>query len=256
MTSHETTDAIAEERRADERRSNRDADPPAGSPGRRLLLFGAPILLGALFLIHPDGSGGLDALVSVADTWLFIHLAMLPLLGLLGASLYVLLEGYAGPVATVGRVGAGVYATFYVAFEAIAGVATGVVVHGAHAHPAGHRAGLAGAIDALVVPSVAIGAIGTLGALVAVVAAGVCLRRAGAPIAPVVLLGGLPLATLFHGGTPLDAVAIAAFLVGVAWLELGWAPTDGAPTDGESAGGGSTDGARPTRTADPSSRGT
>jgi len=189
---------------------------------RWALLVGTPVLLGALFLIHPDGSGGLDSLLPVGESWLFLHVLMLPILGLLGACFYVLLNDYTGRVATVGRIGVGLYVTFYVAFEAIAGVATGLLTHEAQTLPPAQQEGVAAAIDTLVVPSVVIGSIGSLGAVVAVVAAGVLLRRSGAPLLPVVLLGGAPLATVFHGGFPLDAVAMAAFVVGVAWLELGW----------------------------------
>lgn len=200
-------------------------------PGSRLLLLVGPaVLLGTLFLIHPDGSGGLDALLPVGDVWLALHVVMLPLLGLLGVSLYALLAGYSGRLATVGRIGVAVYGTFYVAFEAIAGVATGLLVQTAHAHPPTQRSGIAAAVEGLAGPSVALGFIGAVGALVAVLAVGIHLRRSGAPLVPVVLLGGAPLATVFHGGSPLDAVAMAAFVVGVLWLELGWRRVDGRAT--------------------------
>lgn len=204
------------------------AETPAPSrrPGRWLLLLATPILLGGLFLIHPDGSGGLAGLLPLEDTWLFLHVAMLPLLGLLGVVFYVLLDGYTGTVATVGRAGVATYMTFYVAFEAIAGIATGLLVHEAHALPAEQREGVAAAVDALAAPSMALGALGILGALVAVVAIGTLLRRSGAPLVPVVLLGGAPFATVFHAGTPLDAIGMGLFLVGVAWIELRWRTDD------------------------------
>lgn len=193
-----------------------------GRLGRWSLLMGTPILLGALFLIHPDGSSGLEGLLPVGDTWLAIHFAMLPLLGLLGVSLYVLLNVYSGRVATIGRAGVAIYMTFYVPFEAIAGITTGLLTHEARTLPQEQQEGIAAGIDALVTPSLTLGIIGTIGAVIAVVAVGILLRRSGAPLLPVVLLGGMPLATLFHGGTPLDAVGLGLFLVGVAWLELGW----------------------------------
>jgi hypothetical protein len=203
--------------------------PTVSSPrrlGRWLLLMGTPVLLGALFLIHPDGSGGLDGLLPVSETWLFLHVAMLPLLGLLGASFSVLLAGYSGTTALVGRVGVAVYMTFYIAFEAILGVAAGLVTHEAQTLPAEQQAGVAAAVDTLTVPSMALGMLGSLGALTAVGAAGVLLRRSGAPLVPVVLLGGAPFAAVFHAGTPLDAVGMGLFLAGVAWLELGWRRSD------------------------------
>lgn len=211
--------------------SDRFGDPmsspsPANPYGRRALLIGTPILLGTLFLIHPDGSGGLDSLLPVGDAWLYLHVAMLPLLGLLGVSFYVLLNDHSGTVATIGRVGVAIYMTFYVAFEAIAGVATGLLVHEAHMLPAEQQEGVAAAINTLVVPSMLIGFIGTLGAVIAIGSVAILLRHSGAPLVPVSLLGGAPLATVFHGGLPLDAIMLGVFLVGVAWLELKWRPGD------------------------------
>lgn len=200
--------------------------------------MGTPILLGVLFFIHPDGSGGLEGLLPIGDTWLVIHFAMLPLLGLLGVSLYVLLNGYSGRVATIGRVGVAIYLTFYVPFEVIVGITTGLLTHEARTLPPEQQEGIAAGIDALVTPSMALGIVGTAGAVIAVVAVGILLRRSGAPLLPVVLLGGMPLATLFHGGTPLDAVGLGVFLVGIAWLELGWRRATEQPstqTTGETA---------------------
>lgn len=193
-----------------------------GLPWRRLLLIGPPVLLGILFFIHPDGSGGIETLLSMGDTWLFLHVAMLPLLGLFGGSLYLLLDGYTGPVATIGRVGVGIYLTFYVAFEAIAGVVTGLFTHEAHTMPAEQHTGVAAAIDSLFVPSLMLGFLGTVGTFIAVISIGILLRRSGAPLLPVVLLGGAPLATLFHGGTPIDALAMFLFVGSIVWLELRW----------------------------------
>lgn len=225
MTAAEST-APAQSDAAATRSAAADATPR----WRLALLLGTPLLLGVLFFVHPDGSGGLDSLLPVADLWLSLHLAMLPLLGLLGASFYVLLARFDGTLATVGRVGVAVYATFYVAFEAIAGVASGLLATGAGPLAPAQRAGVATAFESFLVPSVTLGTIGSLGATVAVVATGVLLRRSGAPVVPVILLGGAPLATVFHGGTPLDALGMAAYLVGVAWLELGRSADADAPS--------------------------
>lgn len=220
MTSNPTAETIGEERRVSDDHPA-DADGVPASLGRWLLLVGTPVLLGALFLIHPDGSGGLAGLLPVSETWLYLHVAMLPLLGLLGASFYALLGQETGTVATVGRAGVLVYMTFYLAFEAIAGIANGLLVHEAQGLAAAQQEGVAVAIDALTVPAVALGVVGSLGALGAVIAIGVLRRRAGAPLVPILLLGGAPLATVFHAGTPLDALGMAAFLTGVVWLEAG-----------------------------------
>lgn len=206
------------------------ANQPFSRFGRLLLLLGTPLLLGVLFSVHPDGSGGLEAFLPMAETWLLLHVAMLPLLGLLGVSLYVLLADYTGRTATVGRMGVAIYMTFYIPFEAIAGITTGLLSHEAHGLPPAQQDGMATAIEVLSVPSLVLGLLGTLGALIAVVAIGILLRRSGAPHIPLLLLGGAPVATVFHSGAPIDALAITAFLAGVAWLELRWRPNAGQQT--------------------------
>lgn len=221
MNPNETTDSITDKRHSGAQHENENA-PLSGGLRRRLLLLGPPFVLGVLFLIHPDGSGGFDALLPIGDTWLLLHIVMLPVLGLLGVSFYMLLQEYSGTMATVGRVGVAIYMTFYIAFEAIAGIATGLMVHDGHALSAEQQGGVAAVLETLVGPSVVLGFVGSLGALIAVVSAGLLLRRSGAPLIPVVLLGGAPLATVFHGGTPLDAVGMGLFIVGVGWLELRW----------------------------------
>lgn len=232
MHPNETTNAVAETR-STAVGYRTDNAPWTVRLGRWLLLLGTPLLLGALFLIHPDGSGGFDGLLPIGDTWLLLHVVLLPLLGLLGVSFYMLLQGHAEPLATLGRAGVAIYLTFYIAFEAIAGIAPGLLVQGGHTLPTGQQEGIAAAMDALVVPSMVLGIVGSFGAFVAVVSAGVLLRRSGAPLLPVVMLGGAPIATVFHGGTPLDAVGMGLFFVGIAWLELAWRqernPTTAAP---------------------------
>jgi len=192
------------------------------NPWRWLLLMGTPVLLGALFLIHPDGSSGLESLLPVAQTWLILHIVLLPVLGLLGMSLYVLLDDFQGPVATVGKLGVAIYMTFYIPFEAIAGVTTGILTREAATLPSAQQEGITAAIDALQMPSILMGFVGTFGAVIAVISIGILLRRANAPLVPVLCLGGAPLATLFHGGTPIDAFSIGIFLVGILWLEFRW----------------------------------
>lgn len=193
-----------------------------GSPGRWLVLVGTPVLLGGLFAIHPAGSHDLAGMLPIADTWLLLHLAMLPLLGALGVAVSLLLAADGGSVATLGRAGVVVYMSFYLPFEAILGIAQGLLAHVAHGLPAAQQEGIAVAVETLAVPAMALGVIGSVGLLVAVVAIGAQWRRAGAPLTPLLLLGGAPVAAVFHAGTPLDALGMAAFLAGVVWLESGW----------------------------------
>lgn len=214
--------------------TNETADLPASeandagwsasaSIGRTLLLVGTPLALAVALWFHPTGGMELyDSLAPVADTWLPLHVLLLPLFGLLGVSLYVLLEGYASTVATVGRIGVATYLVCYVAFEAIAGIATGLLVHGARSLPPAQQEGVAAALQATIEPALVLALVGTLGAIVAVAALATELRADGAPASAVALLAALPVAVFAHGGARLDALAMVAFAIGVVWLEVGW----------------------------------
>ncbi|WP_415378790.1 hypothetical protein [Halosimplex sp. TS25] len=198
--------------------------------GRLLLLVGSPILLAAAFAAHPHGGADLVAAGdATADWWFRYHLVLLPLLGLLGVCLFVLLADFDGTTATVGRAGTAVYGVCYVAFEAIAGIAVGIVLHEGEAFSGVQQEAATAIAEGIGTnPAVvALALIGTAGGLVAVIAVGILYRRAGAPLAPVFLLGGAPLAMVGHGGGHVDVVGTLLFLVGVAWLELRWSGPDG-----------------------------
>lgn len=203
---------------------------PVGAPtwrrsARWLLLTATPILLGATLWFHPHGGEHVHAaLTPVVDTWVLVHILLLPLFGLLGACLFVLLRGYAGPVATIGRIGTAVYLVCYIAFEAIVGIATGLLIRAAQPLPPERQAGASEVVQVLATdPLVATMAlIGTAGAIVAVVALAILLRRAGAPLVPIVLLVGAPVTVVTHGGTTVDVLGMLSFLIAVVWLELGW----------------------------------
>ncbi|WP_343161658.1 hypothetical protein [Natrialba sp. INN-245] len=201
--------------------------------GRWLVLLVTPVALGAVLWIHPHGGENMyESLAPVADTWYYIHVVLLPLFGLLGISLYVLLNGYSGPVATIGRIGAAIYLVFYLGFEAIAGIATGILIRETQTLPAEQQDGVATAVDAMVTDPIVGGAalIGTAGSLVAVVAIGICYRRSGAPLVPLFGLVGVPITAVAHGGGIADVFGMALFLASVVWLEFGWRRIDERPT--------------------------
>ncbi|MEY7849193.1 hypothetical protein AB7C87_08340 [Natrarchaeobius sp. A-rgal3] len=201
--------------------------------GRWLVLLATPVALGAVLWVHPHGGENLyESLSPVADTWYFIHVLLLPLFGLLGISLYVLLNGYDGPVATIGRIGTAIYLVFYLGFEAIAGIATGILIRETQTLPAEQREVVAEAVQTMVADPIvgAAALIGTVGSTVAVVAIGVCYRRAGAPLVPLLGLVGVPLTAVAHGGGLGDVIGMALFLASVVWLEFGWRRVDDRPS--------------------------
>lgn len=168
--------------------------------GRVLLFIGTALLLAIIFWFHPHAHGNVaDTLMPVIDTWLTLHLALLPLLGSLGVCFAVLLSGYTGLIVTVGRIGTVVYLVGYITFEAIVGIATGILLREAGTLPPNQQEGVGVAIQAFfdapvtgIVPLVTL--IGILGAVVSVASIATLLRRSGAPLLPIACLGGVPVA--------------------------------------------------------------
>jgi hypothetical protein len=192
------------------------------------LIVGSPLTLALLEIFHPHPG---DLLALDVDTWLVVHYAQILLFPLSALALALLVRGREDIAATICRVAMFVFAASYVAFDTAAGVVTGILVDAARtsgapeawrapidavwAHPIVGGSPLVSAPLLAVLGSVAL----TFGA----VAAGVSLKRAGRPWAPVVLLAlssfGIAIfKTHAWPGGPLTFGGIAA---AAAWLEWG-----------------------------------
>ncbi|WP_084780573.1 hypothetical protein [Planobispora rosea] len=148
------------------------ADPARREPvsTRRIVLGTAavalvPVVLAAAGLLHPH-----HLTQDTAGRWITLHLLLLPVFPLLAGSLLFLLRGLRGPWVTVARVGSYLYAIFYTALDAIAGVAYGTLLANTDDPASLTRAGTA--ID---VVGGALGLIGSSGFLLASVATTVAL---------------------------------------------------------------------------------
>jgi hypothetical protein len=158
---------------------------------RRLILFGTPILMGIVSLIHPVGSPNqtiLEVIEPRLGVWMGVHLTMLFLIGLLGISIGLLVSGLSGTAAMLSRVAVVLFLTFYSAFDAVVGIGTGTLVWLHQPLPATDQAAAARLIQdfwdarlelASLIPLVIM--IGALSWLAAAASAGLALRRAGAP---------------------------------------------------------------------------
>jgi hypothetical protein len=144
------------------------------------------------------------------------------LFALMGAALWMLTADIQGVVATLSRVAALVFAVFYDAGDAIAGISTGILARAAGEGALGEQAAVA-AIETLFHDPLKnlLFNIGVYAWIVALVTAAVALYRAGAPRAPLILL---VLPTFFLGffdhAFPFGSLAFGSFFVVAAWLEL------------------------------------
>lgn len=160
---------------------------------RRLLLFGVPLAVIALGLIHPggmtnpgnDGDTTFEQLSDQAGLFVAVHLLQLLVVGLLALVVWRLTDGLRGPAATVSRAATLTFLVVFTAFDAVQGIAVGVLVQEAHDLPVAAQGGASDLIegyqDSLITGHFdVLGGLASLAWLVALAATAVALRRAGA----------------------------------------------------------------------------
>ena len=186
---------------------------------RRAFLFGTPLLYLVLGLIHPmeDPGPGDDASVFVG-----LHIAQLFLIGGLGYSIWLLVEGIESRAATVARALILPYVILYTAFDSIVGIATGTAIQKANELPAADQAATGRLIDSLqeADPAGYVLYIATgLSFLAAILAVVVALRdRASWQPLVLMILGALVFAV--GHPKPFGPIGMGLLLAGFVWLEL------------------------------------
>jgi hypothetical protein len=193
---------------------------------RRLILLGTPFTLGLLELWHPVPTPGAryETIARYNDWWLILHMLQLPLFGLMALAVVVLVAGIGSRSTTIAGVGMCFFAVFYTAFDAITGVASGILVRSAQGLAPEQQALVARQIESFF-PSagsdpaiIVIAALGVLGWVVGVIAAAVALARAGAPLPAAILLG---LAVIFAmHAPPTGPLGLACFFLAASWIEI------------------------------------
>src|SRR5215203_1344547 len=189
---------------------------------RRIVLLGTPLVLTVLMLFHPSPYDDVAGeLMPIADWWIALHTIGFVLFALMGVALWLLTAGLRGVFATVSRGAAVVFALFYDAGDAIAGISTGILARSAEAGTLGERAAV-GAIQTLWADpfKTLLFDIGRDAWIVALVTAGVALYRAGTPRLPLVLLALPAYLVTFDHAFPFGSLTFGTFFVIVAWLEL------------------------------------
>ena len=119
------------------------------------------------------------------DVWIGVHLAQLVLAVGLGSGLWVAVRGRTGRSATLTRLAVPVYLVFFAAFDAVAGIATGLALHHATTLDGAERAGAVSTLEYLADNRFAsdfspVWAIGQTALVVALVGLALTFRRAGA----------------------------------------------------------------------------
>jgi hypothetical protein len=169
---------------------------------RRGIILGTPLALGILDLFHPTISGSIfDTLSPQLTWWITLHIIQLPLFCLLALSVYLLLDGVKGTLATVSKVGLGIFVTFYPALDAILGIGTGALV----SNTKGFGGGIQQAIATVSIESYfsdnvthVIGILGSFGWAIALLFAALALSRPTGLRWPVVITAVLIALTLSY----------------------------------------------------------
>jgi hypothetical protein len=187
----------------------------------RAFLVGAPVAFAALLTLHPMGTGDLFDEVSRSVTpWLIVHYGGAVGFPAMALVIWLLIRDLPGRAATIARFALPVYAVFYTVWEAIFGIATGIIADTGNGLSDTQREGTAAAVDAIVASPIVgeagvFASIGGLAWWVAVSAAIMALKQAGVRRSALVLLGLGGLMT-FHvpiGPPALVCLSIAAFMI-------------------------------------------
>ena len=188
---------------------------------RRLVLLGTPLALAILEIFHPKPSDA-SAAVDQGEWFMWFHIIQVPLIGLIALAVYLLTEGLEGQAVSVSRWAIGVFAVFFSAYDAAAGIGTGYVLNEAQGLTAEEQETVWQLVKELPDLSLPFGLsiVGTGAWVVALIAAAMALRNAGASRGPFVLmilagvflLGGHPF--------PFGTLAFGCFFLATALLEL------------------------------------
>jgi len=116
-----------------------------------LFVLAAPLLWAILVVLHPNEEGGLyEGIADQANKWIFVHFGQLVLTPLIAAGVWMLLGGIQSIAALIARAALVLWMVFFSAFDAIAGIATGVLTRHANSLPPGEeREGLVRGINFL-----------------------------------------------------------------------------------------------------------
>lgn len=184
--------------------------------GQLAFLIGVPLAWAVLLWFHPDVNPDsvYEDLRDEVSAYLIVHVGTLIFIGLMGVALYMLVRDLPGRAATISRLAIGPFVLFYAAWETVIGLAIGVLVQHANDAPAGERAAVADAIqavgeNAIVGDAGALLTVGALAWITAVIAAAVAVRRSGAPLLATVLLG-LSAVVVSHP-PPIGPIGLACF---------------------------------------------
>jgi hypothetical protein len=192
---------------------------PRFSKAETAFLIAVPLAWAVLLVFHPapDSNDIYGSLRDEATSFIVVHLGSIAFIALMGEALYLLLRDVPGTAARVSRLCIVPFVAFYAAADAIAGLATGVLVNEAN-DGAATAAGAQALWDNFITGNLLFW-IGGTAWIVATIAAAVAFRQAGARTAVVALIG-LSAILVFHG-PPFGPIGLLCFTAAVVLIARG-----------------------------------
>jgi hypothetical protein len=184
---------------------------------RRVFLIGTPAAWIVVALLHPvpDNGSVYEDLSGVSGRWLGVHLAQLGLTVLMGAVLWTAVRDRSGLAPSLTRCAVPVYLVFFAAFDAVAGIASGLAVRHGNGLTGEARQGAASTAEHLLLNHVAgdaspLAAISTVSLTTAVIGVSMTWRKAGAARSIwIPVIGGVLLN--FHAAGAIPVLGLGAF---------------------------------------------
>lgn len=196
---------------------------------KQIIVLGSPLVLGILEIWHPVGQPNMtpfESILPVVDWWLTLHLLQLPLFGLLGIGVILLVHNLRGWATIVSRIGIAFFLIFYTALDAITGIAGGLLIRNARDLSSNVQIFASKQFEQLLFNPIVggstfsvIGVLGSGGWIIGVIAAAIALKRAGSSLFSFVLL--IASAVLFGIAhvPPTGPLGMACFLMGVVTID-------------------------------------
>lgn len=149
---------------------------------RRLIVLETPLALVILLSTHPvfpQQASVFRGILPHVDWWLTLHVLQLPLFGLLAFAVYLLIEDIHSVATVISRLALGCFVIFYLPFDSVIGISTGILVRYGARLPVDQRAVLEKALDSFVQSPFAnmIAILGSLGWEVGVLAMVLAIAR-------------------------------------------------------------------------------
>ncbi len=192
------------------------------TPVRRALILGPPLVVAIYEIFHPQPDVTAAAVMDVAGWFALFHAIQLVLFAFLVLSIALLAQNLGVLGHWITRLGLVLVLVFFSAYDAIAGIATGLAMRAARDLPVAEQ----NAVFEVVKdwpgfdPAVfAIGAVAVVGMVLALAMLTIGARRLQVGRGPVILLGLATIAALGGHPFPFGTVAFGSLFLAALWLD-------------------------------------